>query len=181
MLVVGWCLSTPLAAQERHASWLVGLAATVGSSWQFEGADLGLKRPVSLGPIRHLSMVGRFGAFQDEGSFVFGSRGFVAGVALGAQSGMLPLFDVGTEQNPYRFALDLTLEASGYLASNSPFPQGSSWVGLAVLPGLRSLSSDNLGVAVMVGPVAFIGRETDVRAFLGVRLEVPLARGQPAP
>jgi hypothetical protein len=152
---------------------MVGIAATVGSGWQFEGADFGTVRPIGLGPIQYWSITGRFGSFQDEGAFVFGSRGFVAGLALAMHSGIVPIFEVGTEQNPTRIALDLTIETSGYLASNSPFPQGGHWLGVAVLPGIRTVTTDAFGGSFMIGPVLFIGRESDVRAFVGLRFEIP--------
>jgi len=179
MLVVCGALSTPLVAQSRGPAWMFGLAATVGSGWQFEGADIGMGRPIRFGPLRYISAAGRFGAFQDEGAFVFGSRGFVGGLALATQSGPVPIFEVGTEQNPIRVAFDLTFEVSGYLASNSPFPQGGQWLGFAVLPGVRTIQSDAFGISLMVGPVAFIGRETDVRTFLGFRIEIPVAPATP--
>jgi hypothetical protein len=91
------------------------------------------------------------------------------------------IIDVGTEQNPISIAFDLTLEATGYLASNSPFPQGGAWLGLAVLPGFRTIQSESFGVSFMVGPALFIGRETDVRAFLAFRVEIPVARAPAAP
>jgi hypothetical protein len=181
MLVTAAALSTPLVAQTRSPSWVLGLAATVGSGWQFEGADFGVVRPAKLGLMRYWSIAGRFGTFQDEGAFVFGSRGFVAGVALATQTGPLPIFEVGSEQNPIKIALDLTLETSGYLASNSPFPQGGHWLGLALLPGVRTVQTDAFGASFMIGPVLFIGKETDVRTFLGFRIEIPLAAPPRAP
>lgn len=169
-------LSTPALAQSREPAWIVGLSATVGNSWQFEGADFGIVRPIGFGPLRFASIAGRFGTFQDEGAFVFGSRGFVGAAVLATQTGSVSVFEVGTEQNPISIAVDLTLEASGYLASDSPFPQGSQWVGLAVLPGVRTLQSESFGLSLMVGPVWFIGHETDVRTFLGFRVEIPLTQ-----
>lgn len=181
MLVVGGALSTPLAAQQRGPAWMIGIAATVGTGWQIEGADIGFSRPIGLGPIRFASIAGRFGTFQDEGAFIFGSRGIVTALALGGQTGSLPIFDVGTDQNPISIALDLTFEVSGYVASRSPFPQGSQWIGFAVLPGIRTIKTDSFGGSLMVGPVVFIGHETDVRTFLGFRFEIPVARGSAAP
>jgi hypothetical protein len=174
MLVVASALSTPLAAQAaRSPSWMFGLAATVGSSWQIEGADLGLVRPVAAGPVRYASIAGRLGTFQDEGAFVFGSRGFVAGLVLGAHTGAATIFEVGTEQNPIKVALDLTVETTGYLASSSPFPQGGAWLGVSILPGIRTIQTDAFGVSFVLGPTVFIGKETDVRTFLGFRIEIP--------
>ena len=184
MLVVAGALSTPLIAQSnspiaqlREPAWIVGLAATVGSGWQIEGADIGWVRPFAFGPLRSVSVAARFGSFQDEGAFVFGSRGFVGGLALATQSKPLPVFEVGMEQNPIKIALDLTLEVSGYLASRSPFPQGARWYAIGVLPSIRTIQEDatGFGLNLMLGPVVFLGHETDVRTFLGFRIEIPVA------
>lgn len=181
MLVVIGALSTPAVAQQRSAAWLFGLAATVGSGWQMESADIGVVRPVGLGPVRFLSINGRFGTFQDEGGFLFGNRGFVAALALGGQTSSAKLIEVGTEQNPIAIGFDLTLEAAGYLASDSPFPQGGAWLGLSVLPGVRTVQTENFGVSLMVGPSLFVGRETDVRALLAFRVEFPVGRAPVGP
>lgn len=181
MLVVGAALSTPLAAQQRGASWMVGLSATVGTGWQMEGADIGTARPIGLGPLRFASITARLGSFQDEGTFLFGARGFVAGLALATQTGSVPLIVVGSEENPISVALDLTFEATGYVASRSPFPQGDQWVAFGILPGIRTIQTEGFGASFMVGPVLFMGRETDVRTFLAFRLEIPVARGSAAP
>ena len=182
MLVVGWALSTPAAAQQRSAAWMIGLAATVGSGWQMEGADIGFVRPIGMGPLRFASITGRFGTFQDEGSLLFGARGFLAGLALGATTGSVQILAVGSEQNPVAIALDLTFEATGYLANDPPdeFP-GGAWVALSVLPGVRSIQTDSFGASFVVGPTIFIGRETDVRAFIGLHVEIPVSRGPAGP
>jgi hypothetical protein len=184
MLVVAAALSTPLIAQSsspiaqlREPAWIVGLAATVGSGWQIEGADIGWVRPLAFGPLRSFSVTGRFGTFQDESSVMTGSRGFIGGLSLATQSRPLPVFEVGTEQNPIKVALDLTLEVSGYLAQRSPFPQGAQWFSVGVLPSVRTIQGDatGFGLNLMLGPVVFLGHETDVRTFLGFRVEIPVA------
>ena len=181
MLVVAWALSTPASAQQRSASWVIGLAATVGSGWQMESADVGFVRPIGLGPLRFASLTARFGTFQDEGSLLFGARGFLAGLALATTTGPAQILSIGSDQNPVAIGLDLTFEATGYLANDSPFPQGDAWVSLAILPGIRSIQTDSFGASFMVGPTVFIGRETDVRAFVGLHLEIPVARGPAGP
>lgn len=183
MLVVAGALSTPLLAQTPGPgpSWVIGLAATVGSGWQIEGADIGMTRPIVFGPLRFVSAAARFGTFQDESAFVFGSRGFVGGLALATQSAPVPIFEVGNEQNPIRVALDLTVEVSGYLSQRSPFPQGNRWFSVAVLPSIRTIQSEALGLSLMLGPAVFLGHETDVRTFLGFRVQIPLAAPPQAP
>lgn len=174
-------MSTPLVAQQRGSAWVAGLAATVGRGWQMEGADIGFVRPIGLGPLRFASITGRFGAFQDEGAFLFGSQGFVAGLALAAQTRSVEIIGVGNEQSPVSIGLDLTFEATGYLANKSPFPQGDRWLGLAVMPGVRTITSEGFGASIQAGPVVFLGRETDVRAFVGLHIEIPVARPSSAP
>lgn len=175
MLVLCGALSTPLIAQTRGPSWMTGLAATLGGEWQIQGVDFGVVRPIRFGPMRYVSAAARIGTFANENSIASGPRGFVGGIALAAETPLVPIVDVGTEQSPARVAFGVTLEASGYLAANSPFPQGGRWLGLAVLPGVRTIQTESIGFGVMVGPIAFIGRETDVRALLSVRIEIPLA------
>jgi hypothetical protein len=180
MLVVTAALSTSAVAQQRGAAWMIGLSATLGSGWQMENADIGFTRPIAFGPLRHASISARLGAFQDEGGFLFGARGFVGGVALGTQTRPYQIFQVGSEDNPVGIGLDVTLEGAGYLASDSPFPQGDAWVSFAVLPGVRSIQTDSFGASIMVGPAVFIGQETTVRTFLAFHLEVPVGRAPPA-
>lgn len=167
-------LAPRLAAQERGAAWTSGLAATLGTDWQVQGVDLGLVRPIRFGPFRFVSAVARLGTFVDESFLATGGDGFVGGVALATETRLVTILDVGTvPQSPTRLTFSVTLEASGYLATNSPLPQGDSWLGLAVLPTIRVVQTQNIGFGFMVGPVAFIGRETDVRALLSIRIELP--------
>lgn len=180
-VVLAWAtLSMPLAAQTRGPAFTAGLAATLGESWQLQGVDAGILRPVDLGPIRFLSFAGRVGTFVDEASLISGTRGFVGGVAVGAETPLVTLFEVGAEQSPTRIAFNVTLEASAYLASNSPFPQGNRWIGLGLLPSIRTVQTDGIGFSLFAGPVAFIGDETNVRALLGIRIEIPTAATRPA-
>ena len=180
MLVVAGALSTPVVAQERGPAWTLGLSATVGSGWQMENADIGTVRNIGLGPLRHLSITGRFGAFQDEGGLFFGARGFIAGLALGLTTKPWQIFTVGAENNPLGVALDLTFEGAGYLANESPFPQGDSWGSVSVLPGVRTVKTGDFGFSFVMGPTWFLGTETTLRTFLAFHIEVPIGRGPPA-
>jgi hypothetical protein len=72
--------------------------------------------------------------------------------------------------------LDLTLEATGYASAHSPLGIGSPWGAVSLLPGVRA---GNFGL--VFGPTAFYGSTTLVRLFLGVRLDVPLARRERHP
>ena len=179
MFCSGLCLSTPAAAQ----SWLnFGLAATLGGGWQFEGGDIGLTQHTKFGPFRAVGETLRLGSFVDEGAIIYGVRGFVGGLAFSARTGMLSIAQMGDETNASTLGFDLTLEAGGTLGSNSPFPEGSAWLGFAALPGLRFGTVDGANYAVVIGPTAFWGRgHVDVHAFLGIRFETPLAKGSGRP
>jgi len=179
MFCAGLCLSTPAVAQ----SWLsFGLAATLGGGWQFEGGDIGLTQHTKFGPFRAVGEALRLGSFVDEGAIIGGARGFVSGLALSARTGTLSIAQMGSETSSSTFGLDLTVEAGGTLGSNSPFPEGSAWLGFAVLPGLRFGTVEGANYSVVVGPTAFWGRgHFDVHTFLGIRFETPLAKGSSRP
>ena len=183
MFVTVVALSTPLAAQARGGggTWSVGLAATLGSGWQIEGADVGVARRIGAGPVRALGVAGRFGSFINEGAIIGGAQGFVAALALSARSGRVDLAQMGPENNPTTFGLDLTVELAGYAGTKSPLPQGGRWAAVSVLPGLRFGNPDGGQWSLVVGPAAFLGHPTDVHAFLGIRFEAPLARRERHP
>ena len=178
MLVVLAALSTPLAAQSALA---LGFVATVGSSWQLEGVDVGLARPVHVGPLRTLGFGTRLAGFVDEGAIFGGSRGFVAGLTLAARTARSTLAELGDPTNVTTFGFDLTVEATGYLAANSPLTVGAHWAALTVLPGLRFGNPGSSQFAVVAGPTIFFGNVTQTRALLGLRVETPLARRRPPP
>jgi hypothetical protein len=175
MFCAGAILSTPLASQ----SWLsLGLAATLGGGWQIEGGDIGLTQHTHFGPFRGVGETLRLGSFVDEGQIIGGARGIVGGLAFSARTGMLSIAQMGSETNTSTFGLDFTLEAAGALGSNSPFPQGSAWLSLSALPGLRFGTNDGASYVIVIGPTVFWGRgHTDVHTFLGIRFETPLAKG----
>jgi len=174
--VAGFALSTPLAAQSAFA---LGVAATVGGSWQIEAVDLGWVRSAHAGPFRSVSIGGRFGAFVDETALIGGARGFVAGLVLGGRTGMLQLADVGNETNPSSVGFDVSLEAVGYKAWNTALPQfGTAWGAVSLLPGLRFGNPQTLRAGLVFGPTLFFGHETDVRPLLALRFELPMARGK---
>ncbi|MGH7701412.1 MAG: hypothetical protein ACREMJ_12945 [Gemmatimonadales bacterium] len=171
-------LSTPLAAQSSLA---VGLAATVGDGWQLEGVDVALVRGVALGPLRRASLGVRVASFVDQRAFFSGSRGVVGGVAVAARTATARIAELGHDPDVTQVGFDVTFEAAGYLAANSPLPQGSAWLGAALLPGIRVGDPAGGQFVVLLGPTVFFGRDAGVRALLGVRAEFPLARAQPAP
>ena len=173
MLVVGVALSTPLAAQSILG---LGFVATLGSGWQIEGADVGLARHVRFGPFRTIGVGARLAGFVDEGAIFGGTRGFVSGLSLVARTGRSQLAELGDPTNVTTFGIDLTFEATGYLAANSPLSVGSQWVAFTVLPGLRFGNPGGGQFTLMVGPTAFVGHETNVRALLSLRFDTPLAR-----
>src|SRR5207244_2865310 len=69
----------------------------------------------------------------------------------------------------------------GFAGTRSPFPQGSPWGALTVLPGLKFGDPDGVQIGLLLGPTFFFGQASDVRAFLGIRFEAPLARREPHP
>ena len=172
-------MSTPLAAQ----SWIsLGLAATLGSGWQIEGGDIGVVQRVHFGPFHAVGETLRLGSFVDEGAIIGGGRGFIGGVTFSARTGVLSLAQMGDESNVSTLGLDLTFEAGGFLGSSAPSPQsgwqqGGSWLGFSVLPGLRFGTADGANYGFIIGPTAFVGGgRTQVRTFLGIRFETPLAK-----
>jgi len=173
MSLVAVVLSTPAAAQ---SAFTLGLAATLGGGWQIEGADVGLVRRIAAGPFRRVSATARLGSFIDEGAIIGGAKGFIGAATLGIKTAPLSIAELGDDTNPTQIGADLTLEAGGWLGSNSPLPQGGSWASLALLPGLRFGGSGGMQYSLMLGPAVFFGRSTDVHAFLGIRFEAPLAR-----
>lgn len=179
MLAAGSLLSTPLAAQ---TSFAIGAAATVGGSWQIEGLDLGWVKEVNAGPMRYFSLGGRVGLFVDQDQITGGTRGVMGGLVMQTRTGLLSLADVGNESNPSSLGLDLTFEGAVYGAANNPLNQlGSVFGAVSVLPGVRIGAGPQMRYGLVFGPTVFFGKETEVRAFLALRFEVPLARSRPQP
>ena len=182
MLVALAALSTPLASQGKSGGggggggFTGGLAFTVGGGWQIEGLDAGYMRRVHAGPIAALSLTGRLGSFIDEGAIIGGARGFVFGATLGAHTRAATLAELGADTSATRVGLDLTIEATGYAGSNSPLPVGSPWGAVSVLPGIKFGDPNGSQFGLLFGPTVFFGDITQVRPFLGVRFEAPLAR-----
>ncbi len=182
MFVTAVALSTPLGAQSKgRGTWSVGLAATLGNGWQIEGAEVGLARRIGAGPVRALGVAARLGSFINEGAIIGGTQGFVAALALSARSGRVDLAQMGPENNPTTFGLDLTTEVAGYVGANSPLPQRGRWGAVSILPGLRFGNPDGGQWSLVVGPTWFLGHPTDVHGFLGIRFEAPLARRERRP
>jgi len=180
MLAALLALSTPLAGQSGRrggrGAWMFGFAGTLGGGWQLEAADVGYARVVQAGPLRVASVTARFGSFIDEGAIVGGARGFLAGLTLAGRTQPVRLADLGTETSTAEVGADLAIEATGYLGANSPLPQGPSWGGVTVLPGLWFGDPQGFRLGLLFGPTVFFGRSGDVRPFLGLRFEAPLAR-----
>jgi hypothetical protein len=172
-------LSTPLAGQGNALT--LGLAYTVGSGWQVEGLEAGVARAVHAGPIAALSLTGRVGSFIDEGAILGGARGFVFGTSLAARTPLATIAELGADTSASRVGLDVTVEATGYVGSRSPLPVGSPWGAVSVLPGLRFGDPDGSRLGLLIGPTVFLGDVTQVRTFLGVRFEAPLARRERHP
>jgi hypothetical protein len=180
MLVAMPALSTSLAAQSR-GGWMVGFAGTLGGGWQVEAAEVGYALAVRAGPARVMSLSARLGSFVDEGAILGGARGFVFGLTLGGHTGLWTLATLGSEESSSEVGVDLTVEGTGYLGSRSPLPQGSPWGAVTLLPGIKFGDPDGVQIGLLVGPTVFFGRAGDVRPFLGIRFEAPLARRERRP
>ncbi len=173
-------LSTTVGAQSSGAIG-VGFAATLGPSWQIEGGEIGYVRRLTHGPVRALSVGARLGSFTDEGAIIGGNRGFVFAPTLAARSPGIMVAELGDENNLTRISFDVTLEATGYITTNSPLPQGSTWGAVALLPGLRVGSGNGPRYGFVVGPTMFFGSKNEVRGLVAFRVEAPLARGESHP
>ncbi len=179
MLTALVSLSTPLAGQGNALT--LGLAYTVGGGWQVEGVDVGVARAVRAGPVAALSLTARLGSFIDEGAIIGGARGFVFGASLAARTPTATIAELGADTSAGRIGFDVTVEGTGYVGSRSPLPVGSPWGAVSVLPGLRFGDPNGSRFGLLFGPTIFLGTVTDVRAFLGVRFEAPLARRERHP
>jgi hypothetical protein len=179
MSAVLLALSTPLVAQTVQVpgptqAWTAGFASTVGEGWQVQGFDVGVVRS-SRALLRYYSLVVRLGSFVDA-SEIFGTqRGFIGGLALGGRTGLLKIAEVGHELSVNHLGFDFTVEVGGYLAANSPWPEGSSWLSAAALPGLRFGRPGGTQASLVAGPALFVGAATNVHTFVGLRLEFSLA------
>ncbi|HJS44047.1 MAG TPA: hypothetical protein VJ755_11290 [Gemmatimonadales bacterium] len=162
-------------AQSPHAIGF-GFFATLGSYWQIEAIEVGYVRTMSRG-LAAFSLTGRVGTFIDETAVMGGSRGMVFATTLATRTRMKRIAQLGEDERGTAIGLDVTLEASGYLASGSPFAQGSRWGAIALLPGLRIGKA-----AIVIGPTAFFaGGTTSVRGLLAFRGEATLARRERQP
>lgn len=171
-------LSTPLAAQGALG---IGFAGTVGPSWQIEGLDVGYVRRVHGSPVAAVSLAARLGSFVDEGAIIGGVRGFVFGTSVSVRTPTATLAELGSDSSASRVGFDVTLEATGYVGSNSPLAVGSPWAAVSVLPGLRFGDPNGTRFGLLIGPTVFLGSVTETRAFIGARIETPLARRERHP
>ena len=172
-------LSTPLTAQSGALG--IGFAGTLGSGWQIEGLDVGYVRRAHGGPVGAFSLAARLGSFVDEGAIIGGVRGFIFGTTLAARTPSATLAQLGSDSSASRVGFDLTVEATAYAGSNSPLPVGSPWAAVSVLPGLRFGDPNGTRFGLLIGPTVFLGSVTQTRAFLGARVETPLARRERHP
>lgn len=172
-------LSTPLIGQGGALG--LGIATTLGGGWQIEAFDVGYAHQVRAGPVAVMGVSARLGSFVDEGAIVGGAQGFVFGATLSARTPAATLFQVGADTNSGRVGLDLTVEATGYLGSHSPLPLGSPWGAISLLPGVRFGDPNSTRFGFLLGPSVFLGDVAQVRAFLGIRVETRLARGERHP
>ena len=114
-------------------------------------------------------------------AIVGGARGFVFGASLAARTPTASIAQLGADTSAGQIGLDFTLETTGYVGSHSPLAVGSPWGGVTGLLGLRFGDPNGSRLGLLIGPPVFLGTVTDVRAFLGVRFEAPLARRERHP
>ena len=184
MLVACVALSTTLTGQSRDSVKSVpsnhgiafGYFATLGSNWQIEAAEIGYVHHLSHG-LAAYSIAGRVGTFIDESTVLGGSRGMVFAGTVSTRTRLRRIAQLGEDEHGTAIGLDVTFEASGYVASGSPFWQGSRWGALALLPSLRIG-----GGSITLGPTLFLGdRKPAMRGMLAFRGEARLARREPHP
>jgi hypothetical protein len=184
MLVALGALSTTLGAQSRgnrtHAIGF-GFVATVGDNWQVETAELGYVHRPARG-LAAISLAARVGTFINESMMVGGTRGFVTGLTLSGRTRMKSIAQLGQEDHGTGIGLDMTLEVTGYRASQSPLSQGSRWMAVSVLPAISIGNGDRPHFALVIGPTAFFsGSKPAMRGLLALRAEAPLARRERRP
>lgn len=176
MVVVGASMLSGQASERaRDSSYRAisfGYFATLGANWQIEAVEIGyvFRRARGLAAI---SLASRLGQFVDQSTYLGGSRGMVFSAAVSARTGMIEIAQLGgDEEHLTPMGLDLTIEASGYVASGSPFWQGSRWGAVSVLPSLRIGPG-----ALTVGPTLFLaGHKPAMRGILALRGEASLSR-----
>jgi hypothetical protein len=185
LLALG-ALSTALAAQTPKSDSTVkvpsrnaigfGYFATLGSYWQIEALEFGYVRKLTRG-LAAVSLTARLGTFVDETAVSGGSRGIAFVPTLGFRTHMKRIAQLGEDERGTAIGLDMTFETSAYVASGSPFWQGSRWGAIALLPGLRIGKA-----AIVIGPTAFFGGSKPVvRGLLAFRGEATLARRERQP
>ena len=183
-LVLSAALAAAMSAQTRanrtHALGF-GIVATVGDNWQIETAELGYVHRPRRG-LAAISLAARAGTFINESAMVGGMRGLVTAISLSGRTRMKSIAQLGQEEHGTGIGLDMTLELTGYHASNSPLPQGSRWVGVSLLPAISIGNGDAPHFALVLGPTAFFSASKPaMRGLLALRGEAPLARRERRP
>lgn len=165
---------TPKTARDSsYRAISFGYFATLGANWQIEAFEVGyvFRRARGLAAI---SLASRIGSFVDQSGYLTDSRGMVYAAVLSARTRVLEIAQLGDEENNSPIGIDLTIEAAGYVASGSPFVQGSRWASLSLLPSLRIGPG-----ALTVGPSLFLSGRQDkpaLRGVLALRGEAALSR-----
>jgi hypothetical protein len=183
MSIASAALSTTLGAQSRNRAHAIGLGffATVGDNWQIETAELGYVHRPKRG-LAAISVAARVGTFINESMMVGGMQGVVVAATVAGRTRMRSIAQFGQDERGTAIGLDVTIELTGYRASRSPLPMGSTWAGIAVLPAISVGSGDSPHFAIVVGPTAFFGAaKPAMRGLVALRAEAPLARRERHP
>jgi len=175
--------ASPLPIYRRRATPLHATRASIASLYCLGPliAALVCDTPIVLGGLlAALALAGRAGESLRTMTLAARAAAILALLtvivnALVVREGLTVVARLG-ELQPFG-QIDVTLEASGYVASGSPFWQGSHWGALALLPSLRIG-----GGAITLGPTLFLGdRKPAMRGMLAFRGEARLARREPHP
>ena len=157
-----------------------GFFATLGSHWQLEGVEVGYVRRMERG-LAAISVSGRVGTFINESAMIGGTQGVGFGATIAGRTRMKSIAQFGEEEHGTAIGFDLTLEVSGYTASNSPLSR-TKWMAISLLPAMSLGSGDAAHFGIVIGPTAFLGDgKPVVRGMLGFRGEAPLARRERRP
>jgi hypothetical protein len=157
-----------------------GFFATLGSHWQLEGVEVGYVRRLERG-LAAISVSGRIGTFINESVMIGGTQGIGFGGTIAGRTRMKSIAQFGEEDHGTAIGLDLTLEVSGYTASNSPVSR-TRWMAVSLLPAISLGAGDAAHFGIVIGPTAFLGDgKPVVRGMLAFRGEAPLARRERRP
>jgi hypothetical protein len=157
-----------------------GFFATLGAYWQMEGVEIAYVRRMQRG-LAALSVSTRVATFINESTMLGGTQGIAFGGTIAARTKMKSFAQFGEEEHGTAIGADMTLEVTGYTASNSPLSR-TQWLAISLLPALSLGSGDSPRFGIVIGPTLFLGDgKPAARGMLAFRGEAPLARRERVP